>query len=279
MFRSILVALKPTVENGVVAKFAVKLATDMGWKLTAMSILDNERLAPSEPIPMGGAAFKIHRDTTLVEAARVDQERWLRELAIQSESALLAFESVAGEGDAVELLARGAEEVDLVVLGNRLASPAGDPLATTPLSALVHRLPRPALVVPSEWSESDGRGPVLVAYNGSLQSARALQCFAMSGLGVGKAISVVTIEEDVDLATNVGTRAVRYLKQHGLEAQPVFLPAEHGVTATLMRTVAETQASLLVMGAFGKSAVREYLFGSVTHTALSKARIPMLLTH
>jgi nucleotide-binding universal stress UspA family protein len=48
---------------------------------------------------------------------------------------------------------------------------------------------------------------------------------------------------------------------------------------TLHDFAVSKQASLLVMGAYGHSRLRETLLGGVTRTLLASSKIPLLLSH
>ena len=74
-----------------------------------------------------------------------------------------------------------------------------------------------------------------------------------------------------------GTEALAYLSRHGVKAELVELTRKGTVQETLTQAVREKRADLLVMGAYGKSRMREYLFGGVTQYFLTEPTAPALL--
>jgi nucleotide-binding universal stress UspA family protein len=47
----------------------------------------------------------------------------------------------------------------------------------------------------------------------------------------------------------------------------------------ILEQVQQAHASLLVMGAYGQPALREFFFGSVTRTMLEASPVPLFLYH
>ena len=71
--------------------------------------------------------------------------------------------------------------------------------------------------------------------------------------------------------------ALRYLRQHGIEATPRALQRHGSTEQTLAAAVAESGCGLLVLGAYGRSRLREFLFGGVTRHFLEDGAAPALL--
>ena len=58
------------------------------------------------------------------------------------------------------------------------------------------------------------------------------------------------------------------------EVATAVVPAQ-----VILEQVQQTQASLLVMGAYGQPAFREFFFGSVTRTMRAESPVPLFLYH
>jgi nucleotide-binding universal stress UspA family protein len=71
--------------------------------------------------------------------------------------------------------------------------------------------------------------------------------------------------------------ALRYLSRHGVKAELHELARTGSTEETLAAAVGRLQGQLLVMGAYGKSRMREYLFGGVTRYFLEDSDEPALL--
>ena len=73
------------------------------------------------------------------------------------------------------------------------------------------------------------------------------------------------------------TDALRYLSRHGIKAELQELARTGSTEETISAAVARLQGQLLVMGAYGHSRMREYLFGGVTRYFLNDCPAPALL--
>jgi nucleotide-binding universal stress UspA family protein len=126
----------------------------------------------------------------------------------------------------------------------------------------------------------------MIAWNGSLEAARAVTS-ALSVLHQASRVTVVTapwpgngsLEGDsiVD-----GSELVEALAWHGIQARSGTLrPAatELDVGPALLRAAGDSEASMLVMGAFTRSRIRGFLLGGVTRYVLRNATIPTMMTH
>ncbi|MEY4160552.1 MAG: hypothetical protein RLZZ136_1173 [Pseudomonadota bacterium] len=116
-----------------------------------------------------------------------------------------------------------------------------------------------------------------IAWDGSAEASIALRAAVPLLLGCA-AVTVLTI--DSTKADWPDLDAVSYLSRHGIAADLQVLPRLGTVEESLAREVKERNSQLLVMGAFGHSRVREFLFGGVTRSFLSyEGAPPLLLSH
>jgi nucleotide-binding universal stress UspA family protein len=70
------------------------------------------------------------------------------------------------------------------------------------------------------------------------------------------------------------------LRRHGIEARAEHLPVDDSeVDEVLLSRLADVGADLLVMGAYGRSRWREYVFGGVTRGISRHMTVPTLLSH
>ncbi|MGB3318844.1 MAG: universal stress protein, partial [Sphingopyxis granuli] len=137
--------------------------------------------------------------------------------------------------------------------------------------------PAPVLALPQGTKAIDHDAPVLVAWNGSPQAAAALRA-ALPLLRDGRPVMLVAVGQDDGAFP--GTDALRYLSRHDIHAELTLV--DRG-TATVEERLEEQAvalgAGLIVMGAFGKSRLRETLFGGTTQYLVTKGRFPLLLAH
>ena len=118
---------------------------------------------------------------------------------------------------------------------------------------------------------------VAIAWKPPPQAARAVAA-AIPFLTPAKELVVLTIEEP-DAGNHDADRLVRNLARHDIAATSARQqPGQESAGATLLAS-ARDRADLLVMGGYGHSRVREWVFGGVTQLVLADAPLPVLIVH
>lgn len=232
--------------------------------------------------PVGGGHLTVLVDTPLSRFIMTDPmggsyivSGALDEAIEQDDSAAKAVEERLGRGDIpfdiirsnddpVDALAKAARLSDLVVV-SRSGNVAGE-------LALVSRTP--VLALPDDGALSLPIRRAVVAWDGGEQAAAALRA-AVPLLRTCHLVKVVSVSEKA--GGFLATDALRYLSRHDIHAEFEELPRKGSTEDTLVGAVNGAQAQLLVMGAYGKSRMREFLFGGVTAHFLHDAGAPPLL--
>ncbi len=136
-------------------------------------------------------------------------------------------------------------------------------------------------LVPDGMKELTGVKQVVVAWNGSRESARAL-AEALPYLQQAERVTVVVVVEEHDIEDKaiLGAEAVQHLSHHGIDADLLHVTNEHGdVGETLLAEARRLGADLIVLGGYSHSPLRERLLGGVTYRLLHEAPIPLLVAH
>lgn len=151
-----------------------------------------------------------------------------------------------------------------------------------PADELIHeilvRSGRPALVAPN-WPVTGVAGTrAVIAWNGSRESSRAL-ADAMPLLEKTERAMLVIGENDETEATIA--RLSGHLARNGVTVGVKVLKGEDAIQTggDILLSCNEIEANLLVIGGYGKSRLREKLFGGVTEFVLYHARLPLLMSH
>ena len=160
-----------------------------------------------------------------------------------------------------------------------LARPVAD--APVPRLALLETVlfesGRPVLVAPPEAPERLGE-VILVAWNGSTESARALT-YAQPLLARAKKVVVLTVEGGSVAGPNAG-EVERALVRAGVAAEVTGArPEGRSVGETILAEAEAAGADLLVKGAYTQSRLRQMIFGGATSHILAKASLPVLMAH
>jgi nucleotide-binding universal stress UspA family protein len=119
---------------------------------------------------------------------------------------------------------------------------------------------------------------IAIAWKAAPQAARALTA-ALPFLSIAKQIVVLTVAEDQRASEEEADRLIAGLRWHGIPVSVRNLRSEaHGAVDTLLSAAGE-HAALLVMGGYGHSRLREWIFGGFTLHALRGAEVPVLMAH
>ncbi len=183
-------------------------------------------------------------------------------------------------GMAADRLLQAAPLADIVILGPaEAATAARGPSAL--VGDVVLKAPVPVLVVPADVRGFDVGAPMLVAWNGSAESAHALRA-AVPLLACSCQVTLACVIEDApgsgrDLPS---TEGARYLARHGIACEMVEIPRGQAKIADTLFAAAQLRGcGLLVMGAYGHARLAELVLGGVTRQMLSDPQMPVLLAH
>jgi nucleotide-binding universal stress UspA family protein len=135
---------------------------------------------------------------------------------------------------------------------------------------------RPLLIPGAAGLPSNFVGTVVIAWKPTPQAARALTA-AMPFMRRAKDVIVMTVEEEG--RPGQADRLLPNLAWHGLRASAEHLSPKGGDPAKTLLDVAAKKGSLLVMGGYGHSRLREWIFGGFTQSVLAEAPLPVLMAH
>ena len=95
----------------------------------------------------------------------------------------------------------------------------------------------------------------------------------------GRPIDVLCIEPHQVQAALLAERAMDFLRLHETSARAQTLASKSPPGEVLLDHVRKHNPTLVVMGAYGQPAWREFFFGSVTRTMLKLSPAPLFLYH
>lgn len=142
---------------------------------------------------------------------------------------------------------------------------------------IVLRAGRPVFMTPEQDVSSLGTS-IAIAWKDTPEMARALTAAMPLLVRADKVMIMHALESDVEAALESAQRAADSLRWHGIAAEVHCLtPNNESPATTVLHAVRESHADLLVMGAYGHSRLREFVFGGFTRIVLNKAALPVMM--
>jgi nucleotide-binding universal stress UspA family protein len=245
-------------------------------------------VAPSFGAKISGVHVRMDVNSALALATRETSWRAERAENERSAKARAAFDRAfdAGNGAAMNAHWREIEGFplyeyafhgrmhDLIVVGRERQLPEY-------AAEILMRTGRPVLMAPPRATETIGES-VLLAWNNSPESARALTA-AMPMILKAKKVLIASIPQALDdeQETQQSLDELRgVLALHGLTVETHLLKQARGDEADMLRDAAYgAGCDLIVMGAYGHSRLREYVFGGLTRAILNECALPVLMFH
>ncbi len=274
MIKRILVALSGTPFTEAAVRHAVELAERHGAELTGVTVVDLARLANVGPVPVGAGAA-AHE---LVEHRLQLTEQHVRESIALLERACgdagLHHAVLRETGDPFECLISAWRYHDLTVAELRGLFEYG--VVHSPddtLVRLIARGVRPILAAARTWRPVRR---VLMAYNGSMESAKAIKRFVQMRLWPDVTLKIACFELERTQAATLLADAAAYCRAHGYEAQCEALgghPHER-----LLAHAREWEADLIVMGSTSRARILRHLLGDTVLHAVRHAEVPLFLS-
>ncbi|MAC59799.1 MAG: universal stress protein UspA [Novosphingobium sp.] len=256
--RSILVNADRKPGNDARIDTALDLARQFGAHVSVLVDTPVTRYIAMDPM---GGSYVI---SDALEEARGEDDAAASDIETRMARDDVPFDVLRSEDDPVSALANAARLSDLVIV-SRSGGLAGE------LALVSHA---PVLALPDGTPLQMPIRRACIAWDGGEQSAAALRASVplLQSCQMVKVISV--IEKPGGFPA---TDALRYLSRHGIHAEYEEHERRGSTEETLAIAVTQSHAELLVMGAYGKSRMREFLFGGVTAYFLDEAKAPALL--
>lgn len=189
-------------------------------------------------------------------------------------------EGVAQLPDIGRHVALRARFADLAVLPKPYGDDHGIELEPILESALFEAQV-PALIVPDDVTPKVQPERVVVAWNESPEALRAVRA-AMPLLKGASRVNVVIIDPPAHgpNRSDPGGMLSQFLSRHGVNVEiDVLSRTLPRVSDVLLRHVADLDAHMVVMGAYGHSRFREAILGGATRHMLELTPVPVFMAH
>lgn len=260
-------------------RLAARIALDHQACLVGLAA---SALPPSYYMSMGGegtAVLSAYLDFMKARAAiTLDSFE-----AIMKEAGVTSYEKRVIEDEAGMALCLQARYSDLLILSQPDPDEETSAEPGRTVNYVVVNAGRPVLLVPYAGKFESVSGRVLLAWDGSLEAARAVSS-AIPLLRRAKLVQVAVF--NAESGSNAhgeepGSDIAHYLARHGVtvEVSRHVTADEIDLGNAILSYIDDFGADLAVMGAYGHSRVREALLGGVTRTVLQSMTVPILMAH
>ena len=175
-----------------------------------------------------------------------------------------------------EVIAGEARAADLVVIGREAL--AGDVYHTYDPGTVILAAGRPVLVVPRGLRRFQP-SRVMIAWKDTREARRAVRD-ALPFLKEARSVSIAAVKpqgaENVD--KQVADVAQYLVRHHVSVGQQIETVAEGEEGPILLELAKEHAADLIVAGGYGRTRLREWIFGGVTRHLLRTSTVPCLFS-
>ncbi len=283
MIRSILIALAESPYDASAKNCAFWLARKEGSHVHALSVID---IAAFEVPVLGGPdSFMpsvmtppLSENQSLMNELMSNAKERLDVFDAQCRSRNIQSSTEVRTGIPGEAISRTAVAHDIVIVSRTGYSRIANAQETIDswIAPVVRGSVRPVLVAGAEFQEGSEIRNIMVAFDGSSHSARALLPAAELAARPGVECRLVTVAQSEETGNEVLAPAEAFLFHHGVRPKKQVLIGSKP-SDVICELVASGGVDILVMGAYGHSPIREVLFGSTTGRILAHSAANVVL--
>jgi len=151
------------------------------------------------------------------------------------------------------------------------------------INKLLVDIGRPVIVIPKNWKQDSFGHHILLGWNETRESARALH-EALPLMKEAEKVDVLTVYKEKNLNSNItkGIEVSSYLESHQVNSQlypKQITDNDPNVGGILIKHSDRNDIDLIAVGGYGHSYLRESLLGGVTQHLIHNARMPLMLVH
>ena len=276
-YKTVMVYLNDERRARQLLEFAIQLACAFEAHVIGVHVFPAFHLRPPLPLPIGGQILseiraQIHEETGRIRAIFDEMTankpvvpEWRSVTSERREAAVVALDHARAADLVVASQTDPEWDLHLILdFPGRLAIEGG----------------RPVVVVPNSGRFADFPKRITVGWNGSREAARAV-FDALPLLRRAEQVELLTVEQRDSRSDSLpDTEIAAALARHGVKVNCSKRALNKPTVGEEMCACAiDQQADMLVMGAYGHSRFREFVFGGTTRHLLRKMTVPVLFSH
>ena len=255
-------------------EIAAELAARHGGRLTGLYLKDDLVADLARDAAQGGVT-PADLGQRIIDRLRCEDERAVAaagQLEKVAQAWGVACDCHVISGDTPRDMIAEARHADLVVVGSAVRAEGHGAFAVD----VVMGAGAPVLVVPPEVENRRIGARVLVAWNGSLESSRALRD-ALPLLLPDAALEIRIAHPKHDRTDAAALR--HHLEQHQCRANVEAVENQgQSIPDWLIAEAVRTECDLIVLGVYGHRRLRDFVLSDVSRRMLTGAPLPLLIS-
>jgi nucleotide-binding universal stress UspA family protein len=277
MFKTILVPIDGSDTSLVAVDYAIELSRSFKSEITGVSIIDIKKLAGPFMRDLGTSIggmvpygdFQQNVRKFLEDTCRAA----LDELEGKCDTASISCTRTIKEGVVSKEIVESAKRCNMISMGM-----AGEhafwrnAFLGSNLESVVRQTHKPVLVTPEKYKKIT---KILVAYDGSSYSSKALNAGADIAQQMHLPLTVITVSDDKKSGEDILSRATEFLKGYDITHDNMLEGGD--IVDAILSFCKKGSYDLLVIGAYGHSKIRELILGNTTVQLMRKVTCPVLL--
>lgn len=273
MIKRILLGLGGTPYTDVAIERAIELAKEHGARITAVTLVDTKRLKQIGPLPPGGDAFaqKLRKKRLLITELQI--QKAIEKFRKKCEKSGISTKVKRETGDPFEAMIAHARYSDITLFGLKSLFEYG--FNVEPRDAIIRLVSqgvRPIIAVSPQF-RSIRR--VLIAYSGSMESAKAMRRYVQLNPWRNVDLSVVYFGNRNRSTDQLLKDAADYCRDHGFNTETksvARLAKDH-----LIEYAQQNDMDLIVMGNSIRNLLFRHLLGDTVLNAIQQTDRPLFL--
>jgi nucleotide-binding universal stress UspA family protein len=138
----------------------------------------------------------------------------------------------------------------------------------------------PVIIVPEAWRQGSETKHIVVAWDDNEQCARATR-FAANYLKSSTKVEILTVRDETDQKEsdpwqNIGLHLAARFNNLSSNSIPRL---DGSISKAIHNHAKLSRVDMIVMGAYGRSPAREWIFGGTTRELLQTIQIPLFMAH
>jgi len=277
-YRSLLVHIDDSDQSDQRLDVAARLARRFDAEIAGAYLVPTRELTPftSAMLPDSLVQHRLHESGDAQARAEV------RFRTAAEREGLVDLDWSAPAGPPIDAAISHARYSDIAILGQPQPADAHAAFASDLVRSVLMASGRPVLIVPHFGEFASIGETVVIAWKEARESARAV-ADALPFLQRARKVVVVSISAPHDQSvretlSDAGIAA--FLARHGIAAEVRHEVAEDIDAGNLLLSrTADLEADLIVMGAYSRPRLSEFVLGGVTRVMLQAMTVPVLMSH